>query len=80
MLMNEQKLGNENMPTYKIGLARIYLITIQAENSESAKKLSEMFIIDSDLSTPADRQDYKFTIDKIELLENDLFECDDVGN
>lgn len=66
------------MLTYKIGLARTYLITIQAEDSESAKRLSETFLNDIDLSTRADRQEYKFTIDKIELVENDVFERDDV--
>lgn len=63
------------MPTYEIGLARTYLITIEAENPESAKKLAETFIAESDFSTPDDRQKYKFTIDKIELEENDVFEC-----
>lgn len=78
MLTNEEKRGNKNMLTYKIGLARTYLITIQAEDSESAKRLSETFLNDIDLSTRADRQEYKFTIDKIELVENDVFERDDV--
>ena len=58
------------MTTYKIGLSRIYLITIQAENLESAQRLSEIFVSESDFSTPADQQEYKFAIDKIELLEN----------
>ena len=66
------------MPTYKIGLARTYLITVQAENPERAKRLSEMFIGESDLSMPADRQEYKFAIDEIELVDNDVFECDDI--
>ena len=63
------------MATYKIGLARTYLITIQAENSESAKRLAEFFIGESDLSTPVEQQEYKFSIDEIELEENDAFEC-----
>jgi hypothetical protein len=66
------------MPTYKIGLARTYLITVQAENPENAKRLAELFVGDTDLSLPADRQEHKFAIDEIELLENDAFECDDV--
>jgi hypothetical protein len=73
MKKNEER----NMPTYKIGLARTYLIAIQADNPESAKRLSEIFVGDSDLSLPADRQEYKFAFDKIELVENDVFECDD---
>jgi len=63
------------MSTYQIGLARTYLITIQAENQENAKRLAELFIIESDISTPAERQEYKFSIDEIELEENDAFEC-----
>ena len=66
------------MPIYKIGLARTYLITVQAENPESAKRLSEIFIGESDLSMPADRQEYKFSINEIELADNDVFECEDV--
>ncbi len=66
------------MPTYRIGLARTYLITIQAENPKTAKKLVETFISESETSTNADRQEHKFTIDKIELVENDAFECDNV--
>ena len=65
------------MPTYKIGLARTYLITVQAENLDSAKRLS-MFVGESDLSTPVERQEYQFAIDEIELVDNDVFECDDV--
>jgi len=66
------------MPTYKIGLARTYLITIQAENLQSAKKLTELFVDESDISMSADRQQYKFAIDEIELVDNDVFECEDV--
>ncbi len=63
------------MPSYKIGLARTYLITIQAENPESAKRLTETFVVESDLSTLVEQQEYKFSIDKIELEDNDAFEC-----
>ncbi|MCX6033712.1 MAG: hypothetical protein NTV38_01840 [Chloroflexi bacterium] len=68
------------MPTYKIGLARIYLITIQAEDQESAKKCSESFIGESDLSSPDERKKYRFAIGEIEIVDNDVFECEDVEN
>lgn len=68
------------MPTYKIGLARTYLITIQADNAENAKRLSEFFVGESNLSTPDDQQEHNFVIDKIELLENDVFETDVLQN
>lgn len=77
MLTNEEN-EETNMPAYKIGLARTYLVTIQAENPESAKRLSEIFVGESDLSMSTDRQEYNFAIDKIELIENDVFECEDV--
>ncbi|MEW6029344.1 MAG: hypothetical protein ACOYZ8_13380 [Chloroflexota bacterium] len=63
------------MPTYKIGLARTYLVTIQAENLEDAKRLTG-FLCETDLSIPAEREEHKFTIGEIELLENAVFECD----
>ena len=66
------------MPAYIIGMARTYLITIEAEDPESAKKLAERFIGETDLSTPFDKSEYRFAIEKIELLENDVFECDNV--
>lgn len=65
------------MPTYKIGLERKYLVTIQAENLEDAMRLTD-FLYESDLSTPAERKEHSFAIGKVELLENNVFEYDDV--
>ncbi len=56
-------------------LLRICLISIEAENLESAKRLSEGFILESDVSTPDDREEHKFTIGEIQILENDVFEA-----
>lgn len=66
------------MPTYKIGLARTYLVTVQAEDPETAKRLTEFFVSESDISIPIDRQENNFAIEEIELIENDAFECDNV--
>jgi hypothetical protein len=69
--------GKPDMPTYKIGVVRTYLVTVQAENLEEAKRLTG-FLYETDLSTPIERKESKFAIGEIELLENAVFECDDV--
>lgn len=65
------------MPTYRIGMSRTYLITIQAENIETAKSLTNL-LFEPDLSISDDRERYKIALNKVELLENDVFECDNV--
>ena len=64
------------MPTYKIGVSRTYLITIQAEDAQSAKALAGNYLYESDRSKHVEREENKFAVDKIELLESDVFECD----
>lgn len=75
MLINKEKTRSELCPVTKLDWREHILITIQAENPESAKKLTETFVVKSDLSTLVEQQEYKFSIDKIELEDNDAFEC-----
>jgi hypothetical protein len=66
------------MPTSKVGLSRTYLVTVQAKDRTSAKGLAEFFVGESDLSQPNERNEFGFKIDKIELVDNEAFDCDDV--
>ena len=63
------------MKTYKIALARTYLVSINAETEEQAKSFSEFYLGDCpDLSTQIDRSEKNFAIDDIELVTNNATE------
>jgi hypothetical protein len=62
------------MPTFKVGLSRTYLVTVQANDSESAKKATECFVGEADLSLQAERDELEFSIGEIEICSNDVFE------
>ncbi len=61
------------MPTYVIGLSQTYLINIQAENLEAAESAAESLVGETNslIAIPEDRN---FVVEKIELLESDVFE------
>jgi len=63
------------MKTYKVVLARTYIVSINAENEEQAKSFSEFYLGDCpDLSTRSDRLEKNFSFDDIELVLNDATE------
>ena len=60
------------MKTYNIALTRIYKVTINAENEETAKELSEFFIGDCpDSSNEKEQEKWNFSIDDIEMVYNE---------
>ena len=60
------------MKTYKVGLSRCYIVTIEAENEEKAGRFVEFYIGDCrDFSTFEDKQKNKFSILEIEPTIND---------
>ena len=61
------------MKTYKVGLTRIYVIDVKAENEEKALRYAEYFMGDPhDDSSAKDRKEYKFSIDsEIEMVWNE---------
>ncbi len=83
MLRAQMDLGKikferkKDMPTFKVGLSRTYLVTVQANDSESAKRAAECFVGESDLSQPNERNEFGFKIDEIEIVNNETFDCDD---
>ena len=59
------------MNTYKVALTRTYMVTIKAENSEKAARLSEFFIGDCpDSSIKKDKSEFNFLIEDIEMMYN----------
>ncbi len=67
------------MKIYKVALSRAYVVTIEAENKEKARRYAEFFIGDcSDASTLKDRQEYKFSIKEIEPAINDSIDVEEV--
>jgi len=66
------------MNTYKVALTRTYLVTIKAENSEKAARLSEFFIGDCpDSSNEKNRSEFNFLIEDIEVMYNNADEVFD---
>lgn len=69
------------MKTYKVSLARSYLVTIEAENKENARRHAEFFIGDChDLSTYKDKQKNKFSIIEIEATFNEAVDVEEYEN
>jgi hypothetical protein len=66
------------MPTFKVGLSRTYLVTVQAKDRASAKNLAESFVGEFDHSQPNEQDEFGFKIDEIEIVDNEAFDCDDV--
>lgn len=60
------------MNTYKVALARTYVVTIKAEDEYNAKRFSEYFLGDcKDLSSQKDRKEKNFRIENIEMVYNE---------
>jgi hypothetical protein len=66
------------MPTFKVGLSRIFLVMVQASDSESAKRAAECFVGEADLSWPIERDELEFSIGEIEIVENEVVDCDEI--
>jgi hypothetical protein len=60
------------MPEYEITLTKAYTVKIEAENEESAKRLSEFYTGDiKDISTLHDRKTHRFKILEIGCTVNE---------
>ena len=67
------------MKTFRVGLHRLYNITIQTEDEKKAKDLVEYFIGSAkDSSTENEKNKYGFIIDEIEMVTNDAFETEEI--
>jgi len=60
------------MKEYKVALTRTYIVTIEAESLEKAKRYSEFFLGDCpDKSLKKERIEKSFEIKDVELVFND---------
>ncbi len=63
------------MPTFEVGLARYFAVTIEAQNLEEALRLSEFFLGNcNDSSSEEERQEYQFQIKEIKMAQNEAFQ------
>lgn len=63
------------MKTYKVALTRTYIVSIQAENEDRAKRYSEFFLGDCpDRSLEEEREEMKFKIEGLEMVYNEADE------
>jgi len=59
------------MKTCKVALTRTYIVSIQAENEDRAKRFSEFFLGDfPDRSSQKEREEMKFQIGELEMVYN----------
>jgi len=62
------------MPLYKVTVQRSFDIEIQADDRNKASQLAELFLGYRDESDEQDRIKDGFSIQSIEMLENDVIE------
>ncbi len=62
------------MPTFDVSLVRSFIVTIEAESSEQAARLAELYTGYMDESNAVDRKQFQFQIQEIEMTQNDAIE------
>ena len=66
----------ETMKSFQVSLTKSYLVNINAESKEDAKRLAEFFTGDiTDSSDENYRKEYKFSIEEIECTVNEAFDA-----
>ena len=63
-----------SMPLYKVTIQRSFDVEIQADNQRMASQLTEWFLGYGDESGEQDRIKNNFSIQSIEMLENNVIE------
>jgi hypothetical protein len=67
------------MKSFQVSLTKSYLININAENEESAKRFAEFFTSNiQDISDEDNRKGYKFSIEEIECTVNEALEVEEI--
>lgn len=62
------------MSIYTVLLAQSFVVKVEAENPETAKLAVESFVGYVDKSTSADRAEFQFEIQEIDMTVNDILE------
>ena len=67
------------MKTYKVSLARSYIVEIKAETKEKACRYAEFYIgACFDISTFKDKKQRRFSIEEIEPAINDAMDVEEI--
>ncbi len=67
------------MKTFRVGLHRLYNVTIHAENETLAKELTEYFLgCAKDASTEKEKSENHFIFEEIEMVTNEAFEAEEI--
>ncbi len=61
------------MPVYQIGVARLYLVTVDAESQKDAENFASCFVGYRDESNQGEREEFKCNITQIEIVDNETF-------
>jgi hypothetical protein len=70
----------QELKKYKVVLTKSYIVTIQAENEEKARFLTEYFTSDiSDLSIEKDRENHNFCFEDIDCKTNETYEVNEIS-
>ncbi|OFY94010.1 MAG: hypothetical protein A3K10_18035 [Bacteroidetes bacterium RIFCSPLOWO2_12_FULL_31_6] len=69
------------MKTYQVTLTKSYVVTVDAETSDDAKRVCEFYTGDiDDISTKYDRIKENFEIENIECTVNETYEYVELEN
>ena len=67
--------------TYQVVLTKSYVITVNAEAKEKAKRFAEFYTNDiQDISTDEDRRKFNFSIEEINSGMNESLEVEEIKN
>ena len=67
------------MKTYQVVLAKSYVVTVNAETKEEARRFSEFYTGDiQDISAEEDRKKTNFSIEDIKCTMNESFDCQEI--
>lgn len=69
----------KNMKLFKVSLTKTYLVEINAENENEAKRFAEFFTSNiEDISNKGMQNEYNFSIKNIECTLNESFEAEEL--
>lgn len=69
------------MKTYQVVLTKSYIVTVNAETKEKAKRFAEFYTSDiQDISTDEHRRKSNFSIEEINTKINESLEAEEIKN
>jgi len=69
------------MKTYRVVLTKSYVVTVNAQTKEKAKRFAEFYTGDiQDISTNESRKKFDFSIEEIDSRMNESLEAEEIKN